>query len=197
MYAYINGIADGVFTDRAVIEAGGVGYELFCSALTLKKVIAGRPAKLYTHLYLAEGVMTLYGFFDPAEREMFRRLIGITRVGPKLALAVLSYLTPSDVAAAVLTQNASAFSRVPGMGKKTAERVLLELKEKIDTSELGGATETVTDAVTGADIRTEAVAALVALGYDGLSASRAVTAAGNAETVEQLISQSLRQLVRN
>lgn len=193
MYAYVSGLADTVLSDRAIIEAGGVGYELLCSGLTLKKVVAGMPCKLYTHLYLAEGVMALYGFADTAERDMFRRLIGITRVGPKLALAVLSVLTPADVAAAVVTQNALAFSRVPGMGKKTAERVLLELKEKVDTSEMGGSAGAVTDA-SGNDIRTEAVSALVSLGYDGLSASRAVTSAGTASTVEQLIMQSLKLL---
>ena len=145
---------DSVFSDRAIVEAAGVGYELLCSANTLKKIAAGTTAKLYTHLYLAEGIMCLYGFYDTAEREMFRRLIGITRVGPKLALAVLSLLTPSDVAAAVLTQNVSAFSRVPGMGKKTAERVLLEMKEKVDTSEMGGSTGAVKDA-SGNDIQRE------------------------------------------
>lgn len=196
MYAYINGAVDSVFSDRAIVEAAGVGYELLCSANTLKKIAAGTTAKLYTHLYLAEGIMCLYGFYDTAEREMFRRLIGITRVGPKLALAVLSLLTPSDVAAAVLTQNVSAFSRVPGMGKKTAERVLLEMKEKVDTSEMGGSTGAVKDA-SGNDIRTEAVAALVSLGYDGLAASRAVTSVGAADSVEQLIMMSLRQLAKN
>lgn len=196
MYAYINGVVDSVFSDRAIVEAAGVGYELLCSANTLKKIAAGTTAKLYTHLYLAEGIMCLYGFYDIAEREMFRRLIGITRVGPKLALAVLSLLTPSDVAAAVLTQNVSAFSRVPGMGKKTAERVLLEMKEKVDTSEMGGSSGSVKDA-SGNDIRTEAVAALVSLGYDGLAASRAVTSVGAADSVEQLIMMSLRQLAKN
>lgn len=196
MYAYINGIVDSVFSDRTIVEAAGVGYELLCSGNTLKKVAVGTSVKLYTHLYLADGIMALYGFYDTEEREMFRKLIGITRVGPKLALAVLSLLTPADVAAAVLTQNVTAFSRVPGMGKKTAERVLLELKEKVDTSEMSGSSGAVTDA-SGNDIRTEAVAALVSLGYDGLSASRAVTSAGPANSVEQLIMLSLRQLSKN
>ena len=126
MYAYISGTVDQVLSDRAVIEAAGVGYELLCSGMTLKQLVPGKPARLYTHLHLAEGVMALYGFSDTAEREMFRRLIGITRIGPKVALSVLSVLTPPDVAAAVVTQNAAAFERVPGMGKKTAQRVLLE-----------------------------------------------------------------------
>ena len=121
--------------------------------------------------------MALYGFYDTAERDMFRRLIGVTRVGPKVALSVLSLLTPADVAAAVATQNAAAFARVPGMGKKTAERVLLELREKVAEAAPAAAE----GAPAGGDIRAEAVAALVSLGYDGLSASRAVAAGAGGE----------------
>jgi len=195
VYAYISGVVDQVLTDRAIVEAAGIGYELLCSGMTLKTLASGKHARLYTHLHLAEGVMALYGFSDTAERDMFRRLIGITRVGPKVALSVLSILTPSDVAAAVITQNAAALERVPGMGKKTAQRVLLELKEKVETSEMAGAQGAMVDE-SGTDIRAEAVAALVSLGYDGLSASRAVTAAGEAKSVEQLITQSLRLLAK-
>lgn len=192
MYAFIRGNVDQVAADRAVIEAGGVGYELLCSGETLKRLLPGREARLYTHLHLAEGVMALYGFYDTAERDMFRRLIGITRIGPKVALSVLSVLTPSDVAAAVATQNAAAFERVPGMGKKTAQRVLLELREQVGPAgaAAGPAMET------GTDIRAEAVAALVSLGYDGLSASRAVTAVGEADSVETLITLALRGLAK-
>ena len=192
MYAYIRGNVEQVLADRAVVEAAGVGYELLCSGETLKRLTAGREARLYAHLYLAEGVMALYGFYDTAERDMFRRLIGVTRVGPKVALSVLSLLTPADVAAAVATQNAAAFARVPGMGKKTAERVLLELREKVAEAAPAAAE----GAPAGGDIRAEAVAALVSLGYDGLSASRAVAALAQAESVEALITQALRSLAR-
>ena len=89
LYAYISGIVDELLPDRAVLEAGGVGYELFCSAMTLKRLHAGQKERLYTHLHLAEGVMALYGFYEPEEKDMFRRLLTVTRVGPKLALAVL------------------------------------------------------------------------------------------------------------
>ena len=192
MYAYISGIVDELLPDRAVLEAGGVGYELFCSALTLKRLRAGQKERLYTHLHLAEGVMALYGFYEPEEKDMFRRLLTVTRVGPKLALSVLSVLTPSDVAGAIVTNNAAAFDRVSGMGRKTAQRVLLELKERVDTSEMlsGGAN---TDAP---DIRSEAVAALVSLGYDGLAAGKAVAAIEQAESVESLITAALRRMAK-
>ena len=192
MYAYISGIVDELLPDRAVLEAGGVGYELFCSALTLKRLKPGQKERLYTHLHLAEGVMALYGFYEPEEKDMFRRLLTVTRVGPKLALSVLSVLTPSDVAGAIVTNNAAAFDRVSGMGRKTAQRVLLELKERVGTSEMlaGNAN---TDAP---DIRSEAVAALVSLGYDGLAAGKAVGAVEQAESVEALITAALRRMAK-
>ncbi len=193
MYAYISGVVDEVQAYRAVIEAAGVGYELFASAMTLRRLSVGGSARLYTHLHLAEGVMALYGFYDTEERDMFRRLIGVTRVGPKLALAVLSALTPQDVAAAIVTDNAAAFDRVPGLGRKTAQRVLLELKERVNVSDMLGAGAAAEDA---GNMRAEAVAALVNLGYDGLSASRAVTAVKDAASVEALITQALKSLAK-
>ena len=192
MYAYITGIVDEILTDRAVLEAGGVGYELFCSAMTLKRLRAGQKERLYTHLHLAEGIMALYGFYEPEEKDMFRRLLTVTRVGPKLALSVLSVLTPSDVAGAIVTNNAAAFDRVSGMGRKTAQRVLLELKERVETSEmLGGGAN-----ADAPDIRSEAVAALVSLGYDGLAAGKAVAAIEKAESVEALITAALRRMAK-
>ena len=191
MYAYIQGKLDEVLSDRAVLDAGGVGYELLCSAMTLKRLVPGQRARLYTHLYLGENVMALYGFFDTEEREMFRRLLSVTRVGPKLALSVLGVLTPADVAAAVVTENAAAFDRVPGMGRKSAQRVLLELKERVGVGQM---TASVPD--DAPDIRAEAVAALVSLGYDGLAAGKAVSAVEHAASVEELLTAALKKLAR-
>ena len=193
MYAYITGIVDEILTDRAVLEAGGVGYELFCSAMTLKRLRAGQKERLYTHLHLAEGIMALYGFYEPEEKDMFRRLLTVTRVGPKLALSVLSVLTPSDVAGAIVTNNAAAFDRVSGMGRKTAQRVLLELKERVEASEMLGGSGANVDSP---DIRSEAVAALESLGYDGLAAGKAIAAIEQAESVESLITAALRRMAK-
>ena len=122
-----------------MLDACGVGYELYCSAQTRKCLRAGAEHKLYVHFHisLSQDVMALYGFETQEERAMFRRLIGVTRVGPKLALSVLSVLSVSDIAGAILTENAAAFDKVPGMGRKTAARVLLELKEKIGEGAIG------------------------------------------------------------
>ena len=196
MYAYIRGLVDEIGMDRAVVEAAGVGYEIFCSTLTLKKLQTGKTAKLFTHLYLADGIQALYGFADEGEREMFRRLIGVTRVGPKLAIAVLSVLTPSDVRAAIVTNNPAAFDHVSGMGRKTAQRVILELAGAVKGESVplqGGAASS---AQSAQDIRTEAVEALTSLGYDGLSASRAVAAIKEADSVEDLITKALRSMAK-
>ena len=141
MYAHVRGIVCEVLPDRAVIEANGVGYELFCSSLTLRELLPGKQAKLFTHFHIAQDAVALYGFYTNEERAMFRKLIGVSRIGPKLALAALSVLSPNDIAMAVLTDNAAAFDGVPGMGRKTAARVILELKEKVDgtSSASGGA----------------------------------------------------------
>lgn len=195
MYAFIRGTVDDVALDHAVIEAGGVGYELFCSSMTLKTLCPGQTAKLYTHLHLADGVQALYGFCDEAEREMFRKLIGVTRVGPKLAVSVLSVLTPSDIKAAIVTDNPAAFDRVSGMGRKTAQRVILELAGTVRT-DAGASKAASGGSAPMQDMRTEAVAALTSLGYDGLSASRAVAAVSESDSVEDLITKALKSMAK-
>lgn len=197
MYSHIRGTVEEIGTDRAVIEAGGVGYELICSQATLRCLRPGREHKLYVHFHvsLSQDVMALYGFESKEERTMFRRLIAVTRVGPKLALSVLSVLSVSDIAAAILTENAAAFDRVPGMGRKTAARVLLELKEKVTPEDMAGS-PMAQAAATGSsmDMRAEAIAALVSLGYDGVEAGRAVSAVPDCARVEDMITQALRGL---
>ena len=197
MYAYIKGIVAETAADRAVIEAAGVGYELFCSTMTLKTLVPGEQNKLYTHLHLAEGVQALYGFADTEERDMFRKLLNVSRVGPKLALSVLSSMTPSDVRAAVVTDNPAAFDRVVGMGRKTAQRVILELQESIRQESLGSAPVKAADTKPSLpSIQSEAVAALTSLGYDGLTASRAVAKIKEADSVEELITKALKSMAK-
>ena len=197
MYAYIRGVVSDISQDRVVLEAAGIGYELYAGRKTLDKMILGEEAKLLTHLHLAEGIQALYGFYTEEEREMFRRLIGISRVGPKLAVSVLSVMEPSDVISAVVTDNPTAFDPVQGMGRKMAQRVILELKEQVKDAPLAGGKPGQTIQVNVAEnIRSEAVQVLVALGYDGLTASRAVSAVEEAKNVEELITKALRKLAR-
>ena len=197
MYAYIKGTVAETSADRAVVETCGVGYELFCSTMTLKTLVIGEQAKLFTHLHLAEGVQALYGFADTEERDTFRRLLGVTRVGPKLALSVLSVMTPSDVRAASVTDTPAAFDRVAGMGRKTAQRGILELQESIRQETPGVLPAKKDDAKPSLPtLQSEAVAALTSLGYDGLTASRAVAKIKEADTVEELITKALKSMAK-
>ena len=193
MYAFIRGIVDEVAADRAILEASGVGYELFCSAATLKRLQVGKPAKLLVHFHLAQDVMALYGFLSADERSMFRKLISVARVGPKLALSVLSVLTVSDLATAILTENADALARVPGMGKKTAARVLLEFKERIGSDDMAamGMPQMAEESM---DLRAQTIAALVSLGYDGIVAGRVVAKLAECDTVEEMLKRSLKEI---
>ncbi|NLB61224.1 MAG: Holliday junction branch migration protein RuvA [Clostridiales bacterium] len=197
MYAYISGIATEIGLDYCIIEANGVGYLLFCSSNTLNKVKIDEKCKLLTHLHVAEDVFSLYGFSSEEERNMFRNLTSVTRIGNKTALSILSMLTVEDITMAIITENAAAFDCVSGIGRKTAARLLLELKEKVSTatSISKEAKEDRTEQKTGFSMRSEAIEALVALGYDGLTAGRAVGNVADSEfsSVKQLIKLALAQ----
>lgn len=198
MFAFLDGKIDALYTDSFAIDVQGVGFELNASTKTLARLTKGERTRVLTHLHLAEGVMALYGFAEEQERSMFRRLISISRVGPKLALAALSSLKASEIATAIVCEDDSMLARVPGLGKKTAQRIILELREKI-SQETDFSTLGVQDmgSASGSDgIHAEAVAALVALGYDGSTAARAVHGVKEATDVQGLITQALKSLAR-
>lgn len=132
MIALIEGTIAERGGDRAVILANGVGYELYVSASTLGALPpTGKQARLLTHLHVRDDAMMLFGFATSAERELFLLLLGVTGVGPKLALAILSVLSPEALRSAVLESDADAITIVPGVGKKVAARIALDLKEKL------------------------------------------------------------------
>lgn len=137
MIALVEGTVAERGAGRAVLLAGGVGYEILVSATTLGTLpSAGRRARLLTHLHVRDDGMTLFGFASASERELFLLLLGVNGVGPKVALAILSALTPETLRHAVLEGDADAITVVPGVGKKVAARIVLDLKEK-----LGGVVE--------------------------------------------------------
>lgn len=197
MFAFLEGIADSIDADRVIINVSGVGYELLCSRNTLDRIGKGEVVRLYTHFQLSQDVVALYGFVTQEERAMFRQLITVSKIGPRTALSALSVLTPSDITSAIVTENAAAFEGVPGIGKKTAARLLLELKEKISLNDIITANARVEtkNAVSASNaMRSEAVAALMALGYDGVSAGRAVNAVDDCERVEDMITAALKAM---
>lgn len=195
MYASITGTITETAQDNLVVEANGVGYEIFVTNATISKAQVGDTAKFYTHLSVSETAQTLFGFASREEKAMFRQLIAVSGVGPKLAMAVLSGLSVGDLATAIITSDEKALSRVSGVGKKTAQRIILELKSKISTEhafETPGAAPAVATGEAG-----EAVEVLVAMGFEPSDAAAAVALVkAEGGSPEQMAMRALRSLDR-
>lgn len=183
--SYIRGTLSEKMDGAAVVEAGSIGYRIFMplSALELLPA-AGEEVVIYTYFQVREDAMCLYGFLNRQDREMFRRLIGVNGIGPKAALGLLGTLRPDDLRLAILTGDAKAIARAPGIGAKTAQRIILDLKDKVSAEEMlasvtaesgsAGKAEEGEQVSLSAEAAREAVDALVALGYSNLEASKAV-----------------------
>jgi len=193
MYAYISGKAAQIGPNFIVIDAVGVGYMVYTNSYSAGAAKTGEDCKLYTHLVVREDELSLYGFALPEEKAMFEKLISISGIGPKVALSLLSSVKVADIAAAAVCGNAAAFECVSGIGKKTAQRLVLELKEKVDISETVG--ETLTGGAQNA--LEEAAAALTGLGYQRGEALAALAAVKNlGDTAEELVLLALKRLSR-
>jgi holliday junction DNA helicase RuvA len=169
--------------DGVVLDVGGVGYLLRLTARALHKSKGGGEVELDTYLHVREDVLQLYGFAEPAERELFEQLLSVSGVGPKVALAMVSGSTPADLRRAIALEDTSRFMAIPGIGKKTAQRVVLELKEKlglVDEAAGPGAPEVV------------ARDALVELGYSVVEAERALASTDPEDPPEVRVRQALK-----
>ncbi len=198
MYYYLNGEIGHLDLKTAVIDCGGVGYKCAITLNTYKQISGKTRAKLFTYLSVREDAMELYGFADETEKTFFEMLLGVSNVGPKAALAVLSDLTPSELSAVLATQDSKRLSKVKGIGAKTAQRIILELRDKIshaDIPDSGAGIFSQEDAGEMSDARAEAVEVLAALGYLKSDARNAV-AKCPAENVNDLVKQALRLLSR-
>jgi Holliday junction DNA helicase RuvA len=171
MIASLRGKLDALAADGAVIDVGGVGYRVFMPTGALAAL--GKPGaevKVYTHLHVREDIMALYGFATAEELWLFETLIGVTGLGPKLSLAILSSMSPEQVTMAIATGNADMLDMVPGVGKKVASRIILELKEKI------GAGWAAAPATKAAQENADVLAALTSLGYSAAESVKGVGA---------------------
>ncbi|MGN1061021.1 MAG: Holliday junction branch migration protein RuvA [Candidatus Coproplasma sp.] len=197
MIGYLKGKVINITAETALILVGGVGYEVYCSGSAFSKMAQGQECEIYTYLQVSEqNGVTLYGFSDLKEKEMFLKLISVSGVGPKIGLAVLTYMDAEQVVTAIATGDVKALSRVKGLGKKTAERLILELKDglaamPVSPSSEGGA---ITPQVSGGD--EDAVVALTSLGFTRSEAEKAVIRAksGGANTVEEVIMAALKSM---
>lgn len=196
MIGKLSGVVDSVGETEAIIDVGGVGYVVACSARTLRDMRPGEPARLLIETQMREDAIRLFGFRDAAEKAWFSHLQSVQGVGAKLALGVLSAFGPDELARAVAAQDKAMLARAPGVGQKLAQRIAAELKDKAGQVALGPAAADIV-AVPGA--AGDAVSALVNLGYRRAEAFAAVAKAtqsnGNA-SVAELIRAGLRELGR-
>ena len=187
----------------AVVEAGGIGYRCSTTTSTLAKLPnRGKEVTLLTHLYLREDVLELFGFYTEEELRCFRLLIGVSGVGPKVALAILSVLTPQKLMLAIAAGDAKAV-KVPGVGPKISQRIILELRDKFTTEDLAGGISAGSGSdfsfLTGSEAPSaqgEAVAALVSLGYGQTEAAAAIAKLDSSLAVDELIKGALKRLSR-
>ena len=194
---------------QLLIDVNGVGYEVEASMNTFYRLPElGRQVTLFTHFVVREDAQLLYGFADREERLLFRTLIKVNGVGPKLALTILSGISANDFVRSVHDQDTAALVRLPGVGKKTAERLIVEMKDKLKDLQVadfgefqlsGGGDPEVAVSMPAADHRAEAESALVALGYKPVQATKAIAQAekalGAGASSEDLIRQSLKSMV--
>ncbi len=194
MYAYLKGVVADKGANELVLDVGGVGYLLSCSMTTLQETPSiGETMKAYTYFSVREDAMELFGFATPEEKSMFLRLLSVSGVGPKLALSILGAMPLRDLTLAIVTGDAAALSRAPGVGKKTAQRIALELKEKVTESDLEAAPAAAPLPPAQEDAAAEALAALQALGYTPAEAARAVSLVrGQSDSANELVRLALR-----
>ncbi|MGL5434158.1 MAG: Holliday junction branch migration protein RuvA [Lachnospiraceae bacterium] len=204
MISYIKGPLIAIEEDLIIVEAASMGYHIHVPLSVLESLPRiGAEVLIHTYLQVREDAMTLYGFLNRQDLKMFRQLLGVNGVGPKAALGILSTLRPDDLRMAIIAADAKAIARAPGIGAKTAQRVILDLKDRIKMEDIlpGGGLAVAAETVKGAEAKTdgvggEAIEALVALGY---SMSESVKAVRQVEvtpamTAEEVLKASLKFL---
>lgn len=173
MYSYIKGIVEEVCLDKIVLENNGIGYEINVSSYTAQNVQKGKNAKIFTKLIVRDDDINLCGFASQEELNMFNLLISVSKIGPKVGLGILSFATPQQLSAYILSEDIAKLSKCPGVGKKTAERIVLELKDKVDKDIAEFEATLFNPKPTGRE-EDEALEALLALGYSSAEAKEAV-----------------------
>lgn len=195
MIGYLKGKLLYFTADTALIEVNGVGYEVMCSASAFSKMTTGETCEVYTYLQVSEqSGISLYGFSSVEEKNMFLKLISVSGVGPKMGIAVLSSMDSSALAAAIATQDVKRLSSVKGLGKKTAERIILELREKVGAIPQSQPQNTVVPGILPVEGDEDAIVALQTLGFTRAESARAVAAAkaNGAVGIEEIIMQALK-----
>lgn len=193
MYAYISGKIADKANNYVVIDNGGMGYKIFMSPSVIEKLPdVGEFQKIHTYYYVREDVISLYGFLTNEELRMFELLLSVSGIGAKSAIQILSSITPSSFALAVISNDVSKIVKIPGIGNKTAARIILELKDKLKTEQAISKNEQVKEAIHESEKVTEAVVALQVLGYTRKEIEKALEKFETQNlTVEEIIKKAL------
>lgn len=200
MIAYLQGRVLTITSETAIVEVGGVGYELYCSGGAFRKITVGEIVELYTYLQVKEDGITLFGFASPKEKELFLKVISVSGVGPKMGIAILTGLSADEFTQAIATADVKRLSTVKGLGKKTAEKIVLELHGKISAAEVMSASADPISAAMESGVQKispqdeDAISALMGLGFTKNESANAVKRAKEqgATTTEEIIRKALQ-----
>ena len=197
MIAFIKGTAAYVDTEGVIIDNQGIGYQVKTPSSIVEKVSVGDQVQLYTHLYVREDMLALYGFLSKEELHTFQVLLGVNGIGPKVALSVLSTMTVSQLYYAVFSEDSKSISKTPGIGPKGAKRMIMELKDKLSMDEIAGdiPKDDTSEPIAGnSDNITDAMDAMVALGYSNGEAYRSVHGVKGASDMDadRLLKEALK-----
>lgn len=201
MFSYIRGELISVEEDKVIVDVQGVGYGIYMPGQAMSQLPpCGNEVKIHTYLNVREDAMQLFGFLTKDDLKVFKLVIGVSGIGPKGGLSILSKLTPNDLRFAVMAGDVKAISAAPGIGKKTAEKLIIELKDKLKLEDvLEPKTEEVSMTATSGDsqVQSDAVQALVALGYGSTESMKAVRQVVNdgTLTVEDVLKQALKNMM--
>lgn len=195
MFYYLKGMAVQKKESFLVLDIGGVGFKVFSSQTSLASASLNQEITMYTYTYVREDALDIFGFTTVDELSFFEKLISISGVGPRLALGILSTFSPQEILVAILSSDAKKLSRAPGVGPKLAQRMILELRDKIQTEDVKSTMEMQSIPMQNAE-STEAVDALMALGYGEAEARRAVASCGEGASLEEIIKKALLVLAR-
>jgi holliday junction DNA helicase RuvA len=199
MITFLDGKLMTALPTQAIVDVGGVGYEVFIPLSSYDKLpAAGQGIRILTHLHVREDAQILYGFMTAAERDLFRLLVNnVSGIGPKLALAVLSGMSVNNFKTAVVNSDVASLSKISGLGKKTAERIVLELKDKLGVAAAWEAASAMHAPTPEQEQANEAVLALIALGYKQIDAHKTVRELqekGEAKPAEELVKLALKRM---
>lgn len=195
MIGFIKGTIEDIEEDRAVVDCNGIGYNIFMPSSVLANISIGATVKIYTYLAVREDAMNLFGFLGKQDLDIFKKLITVSGIGPKGGLSIMSVMTADEVRMAIITGDHKAISKAPGVGAKTAMKVIVELKDKVNLEEVSFVSGAA--APVESNLQKEAVMALVALGYSEHESALAVKKVDGAlyEDVETLIKEALRKMI--